>query len=178
VAKALPRRWTISLVVVLGSWLLALCGCDDDTGDCDCDFTLIAGTEGADIEEVELANAINDYRVRKGLRPISFSARLFVAAHRHARDLAVNQGLLSHVGSDGSTVGQRANDAGYVGLVSENVQASWGCGYGGPNCVIGAWRDSDAHHDNLLSDQYRAMGVGLYGAVAVLVLGSALPEIP
>jgi uncharacterized protein YkwD len=55
------------------------------------------------------------------LRPVIDSSRLASAAQAHVNYL-VSQGLLSHTGRNGSTVGSRAHAAGcYWSVIAENV---------------------------------------------------------
>jgi uncharacterized protein YkwD len=65
---------------------------------------------------------------------------------------------MSHVGSNGSTMTQRVQGAGYVGWTSlgENVAA----GYPTVTAVMSGWMGSTGHRANLLSTSYQHVGVG------------------
>ncbi len=70
---------------------------------------------------VDLVNAM---RAERGLRPVQLSARLTAAARTHARDMS-NQKRAWHFGSDGTSPKDRAQRAGYAGLVlAENISES------------------------------------------------------
>ncbi len=90
---------------------------------------------------------INAIRAQSGLAPVTPDRRLIAAARRHARDMASND-FMSHVGSDGSRSGSRADAAGYRWrLIAENIAA-------GPDdalAVIALWMESPGHRHNLLT---------------------------
>lgn len=55
--------------------------------------------------------------------------------------------FFSHTGADGSTVGRRLTQTGYIwGLVAENIAA----GQTGPMEAIRTWMDSPGHRHNIL----------------------------
>ena len=61
-----------------------------------------------------------------GAAPLTFCANLMTAAQRHSEDQAAHS-TMSHTGSNGSTMVQRAEAAGYRGWTSlaENVAAGY-----------------------------------------------------
>jgi uncharacterized protein YkwD len=83
--------------------------------------------------------------------PIAWNAQLDAAATRHSRDM-VAKNFFDHTGSDGSTVGTRATDAGYKWSgVGENIAA-------GQNSVASAmnsWQGSEGHCRNLMGANYK-----------------------
>jgi uncharacterized protein YkwD len=120
-----------------------------------------------------MLDAINLLRGDRGLDPLRPEPRLFAAAEGHALDLLRN-GLQSHEGSDGSLPPERATRAGYPWiLVGENVAT----GFGSASGVVSGWMASPPHRANLLTPDFREVGIGwregtgTAGPIWVLVLG-------
>jgi len=107
-----------------------------------------------------LIGLVNAERAARGLPPMVADAKLELAAQRHSEDQALHQ-LMSHTGSDGSTLGQRVDRVGFSWRsVAENVAY----GYATPTDVMTAWMLSSGHRANILSANTR-IGIGLaYGA--------------
>jgi uncharacterized protein YkwD len=109
----------------------------------------------------ETLAAINAYRENNGLPPYTTNSQLARAAQVHANDMACNS-LFGHTGSNGSTIAQRVQAAGYVySYVTENVYGSYPplTGQG----VINWWRNDKTdlrHGRNLVSDTYTEIGIG------------------
>ena len=111
---------------------------------------------------------VSDTRLDEGLDPYSQSRLLTQAAQRHADDLAGREVVSPddvHRGSDGSSVQERIAEAGYAAwtedgdqmVVAENV---WS-GRGTPEEALVAFLDDPAYRENLLSDAYREIGIGV-----------------
>lgn len=111
---------------------------------------------------------INTVRAAEGRAPLAVSAVLSHAARAHAQDLA-RTGRFSHMGRDGSNVGDRVRRAGYgFCFVAENIAK----GQGTPEEVLRGWMASPGHRRNLLAA--RATEYGLVrgaGRLWVMVLG-------
>ncbi len=105
----------------------------------------------------EMLTRINAERSSVGAAPVRLCATLMTAAQRHSEDQA-SHSTMSHTGSNGSTMTQRAEAAGYVGwnAMGENVAA----GYPSVAAVMGGWMGSSGHRANLLSTSYEHVGVG------------------
>ncbi len=90
-----------------------------------------------DSEEQAFLGLINIYRAQNGVAPLAASPALTKAARRHVADMATNN-FIDHIGSDGSTLGTRATDAGYPALASvgENLAADFETA----NSVIFGWK--------------------------------------
>ena len=87
--------------------------------------------------------------------PLSLAAALTHAARTHARDMAVHA-FFSHTGSDGSTPGERASDAGYRwSMVGENIAS----GVRTPRDAVAGWLASPEHCSNIMTAGFRQMGV-------------------
>lgn len=89
---------------------------------------------------------INHYRTDHDRGIVTMDDRLTRAARRHAKAMA-DRDFFSHVGADGSRMGQRVTNAGYVWhLVAENIAA----GMTDPSQAVENWIDSPGHRQNLL----------------------------
>ena len=102
---------------------------------------------------IELTNA---ERGRVGVAPLAPSATLALAAQGYAEVLAEGP-CFGH--NCGSTLSERLDRAGY------RERAAWGeniaSGYATPEAVVAGWMSSTGHRANILSDQYRDLGVGV-----------------
>ena len=105
----------------------------------------------------QMLERINAERAAAGRSPLAFCATLQNAAQDHSQDQA-NTNRMSHTGSNGSTMAQRANAAGYTGWtrLAENVAA----GQRSVDQVMNAWMGSSGHRANLLNVEYTHVGVG------------------
>jgi uncharacterized protein YkwD len=87
--------------------------------------------------------------------PLRLSDQLAHVALVHARDMA-ERGHMSHQGSDGSNVAQRATRIGYQWrAVAENVSM----GQETPEEALASWIASPGHCVNVMSPKYTEMGV-------------------
>ena len=78
---------------------------------------------------------------------LRWSGALFDAAAAHARDM-VTSGYFSHIGANGSSVGDRLNAIGYSwASVGENIAA----GQPTVSRVVDAWMSSDGHCANVMN---------------------------
>jgi uncharacterized protein YkwD len=113
-------------------------------------------TQSADLAEFSDAiSKINQYRATHGRATVVPDERLTKAALRHAQAMA-DEDFFSHVGADGSRMGQRVTEAGYIWhLVAENIAA----GMMTPSHAIDTWIDSPGHRQNLLLKGAKHMGL-------------------
>ena len=90
-------------------------------------------------------NQINAARTANGCGPVAANPQLTASAARQANDMLAN-GVQGHVGSDGSTLGQRVTDAGYVSYtkLGEIVFSSTGPG-STANTAVAWWMTSPRH---------------------------------
>ena len=120
---------------------------------------------------------INDYRKKKGLKPLALNAELTAAAKSHSRDLA-KWDRISHFGSDGSNPWDRVKRTGYhARLAAENV----GTGQIDFQEVLKGWEESPGHNKNLLLADASHMGIALvqdpkteFKSFWTLVIGSPM----
>jgi uncharacterized protein YkwD len=115
--------------------------------------------------QAEIANLINTARAQNGLPALAINPQLSVAAQGHSIDMACH-GLLSHTGSDGSSVHQRVVAAGYASSYSEEI--IYGSGF--PQTAFDWWMNDKVHHDAILNPNITEMGIG-YAYVADTAYG-------
>jgi len=100
--------------------------------------------------------ASNQERARRGRAELDADSRLQLAAQRHAEDMARGD-FMDHEGSDGSDVGERAEEVDYDWTaIAENVAA----GQPDPETVLRSWMESAGHRDNILAGDVRHAGIG------------------
>ncbi|MFJ5265179.1 CAP domain-containing protein [Streptomyces sp. NPDC088387] len=104
-----------------------------------------------------VVNLTNGERKRAGCPALKIRSALHRAAERHSADMARND-YMGHVGSNGSTLTERIEAAGYKGwsALAENVAV----GQRTPADVVGAWMESPGHRANILNCSLKHIGVG------------------
>jgi uncharacterized protein YkwD len=131
--------------------------------------------------EREIHNAINDRRAERGLSQLDYDAELATIAQNHSDDMATND-FLSHTGSDGSTMEDRYQQAGYDCQVptgnggyatgAENVAQTWyrteiegGEYYSSAEDlaegIVEQWMASAGHRENIVQEYWRMEGIGV-----------------
>jgi len=100
--------------------------------------------------------------------PVVWNDSLELAAHDHALDMYVNI-FFSHTGSNGSGIGDRAKRRNYNWKsLGENISL----GRQTEEDVIKGWMNSPGHCSNIMSPNYKEMGVSRAGNYWTMVLGS------
>jgi len=66
-----------------------------------------------DAEENDLLTTINQYRKRKGRKPLRLETQLMRAAEHHAEDMTGMRKVVDHTLSDGTSAQQNLIDFGY-----------------------------------------------------------------
>jgi uncharacterized protein YkwD len=104
-----------------------------------------------------VVQATNERRASAGVPALVWCPTLARSAQAYAEVLAAT-GALSHVGPDGSTVGQRNTAAGYRGwsVTGENLASGFTTG----SAAVAGWMESPSHRDNLLRPDHQHIGVG------------------
>ena len=120
------------------------------------------------------APMLNGVRSDAGAGAVSYDARLGAAAQGHANDMLAND-FFSHIGSDGSTLGERVSAQGYsFSAVAENIAK----GQQSESAVLDDWQDSDGHKANNENPVYEHFGLARAGSGSdlywVLVLADPL----
>lgn len=103
----------------------------------------------------ELAALINNARSQSGLPALTINAQLMSAAQAHSIDQACHN-VLSHTGSDGSSVQERVAAAGYVASYSSEI--IYGSGY--PQTAFDWWMSDQTHRNEILNSRATEMGIG------------------
>jgi uncharacterized protein YkwD len=155
-------RWL--LVVVLAFF----CGCGgggSDTGSTSApppggQGTGIPGIDGIRQEFLDAVNqARSEGRMCGAVRydaapPVEWNDTLAMAAYLHSFDMATHQ-FFSHVGSDGSSPGDRIAREGYAWTsYGENIAVN----YPTVSSVVLGWLGSDGHCRNLMDPDFRDIG--------------------
>lgn len=89
--------------------------------------------------------------------PVAWNDDLAVAAYLHSEDMALN-GFFDHIGSDGSTPGERITRQGYdwwtygenIAVVSPTVSA-----------VVEGWFASEGHCRNIMNPSFEEIGAAI-----------------
>jgi hypothetical protein len=112
---------------------------------------------------------INNERARNGRDPLTLDPRLSRAAQRHAKYLN-DARVVSHTGSGGSTFVGRIEAAGYKPWrhLGENVAQ----GYSTWSSAMAGWMRSSGHRANILSRNFRNVGLGRYNHYYVQDFGA------
>lgn len=112
--------------------------------------------------EIDQVVATNDYRLKMGRAPLSWSPLLQEAAQGHS-DYQARWGILTHFEDKEPTrrtPGQRCRLAGYNASRAENCAM----GTAGPKDVHERWRHSAGHHRNLLLKNTTEMASAIAGS--------------
>jgi uncharacterized protein YkwD len=111
---------------------------------------------GVAVFETELLRLVNDYRLTRGLSPLTPSPRLGDAARAHAHHM-IQHRFVAHVSPEGLQPSDRIKQANIEwDTVSENV----GSAYSTPQSMFEAWLRSPDHRANIESDRFTYAGVG------------------
>ena len=103
----------------------------------------------------EIATLINNARAENGLPALTVNAQLAAAAQGHSIDMVCHN-LLSHTGSDSSSVYERVAAAGYASsYVSEIIYGS-----GFPQTAFDWWMNDQIHRNEILNSRVTEMGIG------------------
>jgi uncharacterized protein YkwD len=115
-----------------------------------------ASTDPQDIFDRQILDLVNQERAKVGADPLKINEQLDLAADLHTLDQA-KMNKMSHTGSNGSTMGDRITNAGYVfSSAGENVAY----GFADAAAVVKGWMNSEGHRKNILNPNYKEIGVG------------------
>jgi uncharacterized protein YkwD len=105
----------------------------------------------------EIVQLINQARTGAGLAALTVSPQLMAAAQAHSEDMACYS-LLSHTGSDASSISQRIAAAGYAS--SYSLEMIYG-GYGAyPQTAFDWWMNDPTHHAVIFDARVKEIGAG------------------
>ncbi len=102
----------------------------------------------------DLLALINAARAEAGAPAVTLNAQLSAAAQGHSDDMACHS-LISHTGSDGSSIGQRLAAAGYSPSYYIEVIA-----IGTPQDAMSQWNDDALHRNALIDRNVTEIGIG------------------
>jgi uncharacterized protein YkwD len=121
-----------------------------------------ASFDSTDGLEAHMIERLNTMRARRGLRELRISPALSSAAHQHSVDMA-RKGYCEHQSVDGAPFRERISRYYRRRLgwrywaVAENLLCH--PGRLGAAAALGEWLDSPGHRANLLSAQWREVGL-------------------
>lgn len=102
----------------------------------------------------ELLDLINAARRAAGVHALTVNAQLTAAAQAHSRDMACNN-FLDHIGSDGSSIGQRILAAGYAPSGYIEIIA-----IGAPQDAMNQWQNDAEHWAAVIHAGMTEIGIG------------------
>lgn len=115
------------------------------------------GLREAERVRAEILAAVNAERKKTGAPPLRSNSLLDKAAQRHAQDMLA-RGYFAHQSPAGTTVRERAREAGYDWrAIGENIAE----GQFSVDEVMRTWMNSPGHRRNILDPNFRELGVGL-----------------
>jgi hypothetical protein len=157
IRKQAMAKWSLLFLTALVAALLPLLGVGWRHGTANAAGATLQGTIRCPTQsEMQVADLINAERTKKGLPPLAIDIRLQEAAVSHSEDMA-NNDFFSHTGSDGSSLIDRLERAGYPWhRAGENIAA----GLSNPASAVAGWMDSPGHRANILNPSYEQLGVG------------------
>ena len=110
----------------------------------------------------DYAVQVNQLRLQHNLPPLKLNAQLCEAAQAHAESMA-QTGVIAHTDQHGRRADYRASAAGYFyHRLGENLaagQLTW-------ERALHAWLNSPDHRANLLTPDYRELGIGFAGSAS------------
>lgn len=123
--------------------------------------SLPSGALAAPTFEDQVMEIVNVERWNNGnLPPLKRNAALDLSSETHSTNMA-DRNFFMHCDPDNGTLPwNRMTTAGYVGWASaaENIAA----GYTTPAAVMTGWMNSSGHRTNILSTNYREIGIGYF----------------
>jgi uncharacterized protein YkwD len=115
-----------------------------------------ASTNPQDAFDQQILGLVNQERAKVGADPLKINEQLDLAADQHTLDQA-SMNKMSHTGSNGSNMGDRIQNAGYLfSSAGENVAY----GFGDAAAVMSGWMNSEGHRQNILNPNYKEIGIG------------------
>jgi len=160
--------------LILTLTLLFLVGCNSSsftTGE-ELETNLESTVEPVDIQQCDLTDEINEVAINTinqiraegrncgttffaAADPVVWNSLLSTAAQAHSDDMA-SLNFFSHEGSNGSTLGERVSDTGYVWqAVGENISA----GRSSLQDTVDGWLASSGHCANIMKPAFVEMAI-------------------
>ena len=118
--------------------------------------------ENASQFELKVLELVNNEREKNGLSALNLDASLSNVARNHSADMAKNK-YFSHTNLKGQSPFDRLKSAGIsYSYAGENIAA----GQTTPEAVVTAWMNSEGHRKNILSKNFKKIGIGYYNGGA------------
>jgi uncharacterized protein YkwD len=115
------------------------------------------GLRDAERVRAEMLARVNALRSKAGAPPLNLNQDLQQAAQAHAQDMLA-RGFFAHKSPSGTTVRERSRKAGYEWrAIGENIAE----GQTSVEEVVTTWMGSPGHRKNILSRDFRELGIGL-----------------
>lgn len=129
--------------------------------------------------KLQVLDGVNLERAKLGLSPLRYHADLEAAAQAHADDMQ-ERAYFSHESPEGTRVGDRVRKTGYGVVNAQECNCSYRVflaeniakGQKAVVQVIADWMNSESHRKEMLSPDYREIGVGLIDDIWVLNFGN------
>jgi uncharacterized protein YkwD len=107
---------------------------------------------------------LNQERAAHGLRGLRLDSKLSRAARRHTADMVARH-YFDHVSPSGSTLTTRIRATGWMRsrrswTIAENIAEGTG-GLASPRAVVSGWMHSPAHRAQILTAEFRMIGIGI-----------------
>jgi hypothetical protein len=121
-----------------------------------------AGDDKADTGKVrqQLIDLTNKQRATGRIPAVKLNVTLMSVAQKHAEDMAAREIVTHNLNGKGSK--ERAKEAGYPGVVGENVFGSKRTGAGeAAEDAIRWWMTSPGHRANIIAKDFTEMGTGM-----------------
>ena len=102
----------------------------------------------------------NQTRASNGLATLCVHEALTQAAQYHSQDM-IDKGYFSHNSYDGESYSARLERFGYDSYEEVGENIAWGTGTKAyPDSTFQSWMNSSEHQENILSPNYREVGIG------------------
>ena len=114
-------------------------------------------SRASSITETNIFNLTNSERAKYGLSSLSWNYKLTEAARAKAQDM-IDKDYFSHISPDGRTPWNFITATGYNYIYAgENLAMNFSVA----EDVMAAWMASGGHRDNILSGNFKELGVGV-----------------
>jgi uncharacterized protein YkwD len=119
--------------------------------------TLAQANAAIDVTELAVVDLINAQRLANGLGLVGLDDRLSTLADMHSTDMATTSGCFQHDSCDGTPWATRMRSLYPSGGMGEIIAF----GYPTAAAVVDGWMNSPGHKAQILTADYKALGVGL-----------------
>lgn len=162
VLRTTALAWAIAALVLGAPGIAAAGAKGGGSGAGACSGAYVIAKDAASLARASAAVLclVNAERAARGVGPVRASGQLASAATGHSADMIAHQ-MLSHTGSDGSSVFQRVTRTGYRWRAAAEALTFGASRRSMPYRLVAAMMHSREHRSILLARTYRDLGVGL-----------------